>query len=325
MAEPIVPVPIPEPTPTPVPATVPVPNSEPRSSSAIASTEVIASGPSQPATPASASASASPAPSASASPKRKRRRWPVVVIVLGVVLALLVAAFVAADGFAKRYAAGQVRDQIVRVLHLEPNTPVAVDLGSGSILLQAASGVIDEVKIHVDTVTFGEITGSAEIRATKVPLDLTKPLDTLGITVTVSEENVKKLACSLSGTALTSIELTKNVIRVGTDLQLLFLSLPVQVDLLPTATASGIGFEPQSIVLGTNTISVADLQASQFSGLAGDLLKTRVVCVASSLPQALTISDVDVVGKNLVIIVTGDGTALGGPDLATNGSCPAAN
>jgi len=57
------------------------------------------------------------------------------------------------------------------------------------------------------------------------------------------------------------------------------------------------------------------------SALAGQLLASQTFCVAEYLPQALTLTDVDVVGETLVLKINGDGTALGGPEIATMGVC----
>jgi hypothetical protein len=258
-------------------------------------------------------------------PKKKRRRWIGVVIALVVVVILLVVGFFIADAYAKTYAENYVRERIVGVLKLDPAAKVDVDLGSGSVLLQAARGGLDEVKVHVDTITFGDITGEAQITATQVPLDSSKPVDKLDIQVTVSEDNVKKLSGFLSGIDLKSIELTDGLIRIGTEFNVFFINIPVAVDLNPTAKEGGINFDPVTIRLGEDEISVADLRASpEFSSLAGDLLASRDFCVASFLPKALTIDKVQVVGKNLVVGIDGDGTALSDPALSTLGTCPEA-
>ncbi|MCU1412068.1 MAG: hypothetical protein JWR04_2775 [Rhodoglobus sp.] len=258
-------------------------------------------------------------------PKKKRRRWIGVVIALVVVVILLVVGFFIADAYAKTYAENYVRERIVGVLKLDPAAKVDVDLGSGSVLLQAARGGLDEVKVHVDTITFGDITGEAQITATQVPLDSSRPVDKLDIQVTVSEDNVKKLSGFLSGIDLKSIELTDGLIRIGTEFNVFFINIPVAVDLNPTAKEGGINFDPVTIRLGEDEISVADLRASpEFSSLAGDLLASRDFCVAGFLPQALTIDKVQVVGKNLVVGIDGDGTALSDPALSTLGTCPEA-
>lgn len=256
-------------------------------------------------------------------PKRKRRfGW---LIALGIVLVVLVVGFFVADALVKQYAAGLVRERIIQVLGLEPGTPVEVDLGPGSVLLQAVTGSIDRVDVQIDELTFGEVTGAATLTATSVPLDMNQPVETLGIEATLTEENVRKLASFISASELKTIDLQDGVIRVGAEFNVLFIVLPVTVDLVPGAAEGGISFTPETIILGEDEISVQDLRDSpEFSALAGDLLNSRVFCVASYLPQALAVDDVDVVGSSLVVSINGDGTALGDPSLSTFGTCPAA-
>lgn len=282
-----------------------------------ATTEVIAPV-SAPATSEQRTVVIEPAP-------RKKRRWPwVVLIVLVVLVVLLVIAFFVAEKYVREYAENYTREQIVSVLALPEDTPVQVTLGEGSIILQALSGAIREVNVSAQDVTFGQLTGDAEIAATRVPLDGTQPVDTLDISVTIDEENVRTLAGSLSGLELNSIELQEGVIAIGSEFNILnFIVIPVAVDLAPAAEDGAITFDPVTIYLGDDPISVADLRNSpEFSSLAGDLLRTQTVCVADSLPQALTVVDVQVVGSDLVVRVNGDGTALSGPGLSTMGTCP---
>jgi len=256
-------------------------------------------------------------------PKRKRRRWIGVLIGLVVLAILLVVGFFIADAYAKTYAEGYVRERIIETLKLDPTAQVDVDLGTGSVLLQAVRGALDEVNVHVDTITFGEITGEAQIAATGVPLDSAQPLDTLDIRVTVDEDNVKKLSGNFSGIELTSIDLQNDLIRIGSEFKFLFIAIPVAVDLNPTAKDGGINFDPVTILLGDDEISVADLRGNpQFSALAGDLLNSRDFCVASFLPQALTIEKVQIDGTDLIVDIDGDGTALSDPALSTLGTCP---
>ena len=260
-----------------------------------------------------------------AAPKKKKRRRRRLIIVLGIVLALLVVAFVVADGVAKSYAAGYVKAGVIAALKIDPKTPVQVDLGAGSIILQAITGRIDKVTVDATSLSFGDLTGAAHIVATNVPLDSNKPLDTLGITVTITQENVRKLAKIAGGLDIKKLDVGNGVITVGTDLSVLFLTIPVSVDLEPSAKDGAISFEPKSVKLGDKLMAVADLRADrQFAAIAGALLAAQQVCVASSLPSALKIGDVHVVKNSLVVNINGDGTALNGPGLSTYGTCPAA-
>lgn len=258
-------------------------------------------------------------------PPKKKRRPVRTAVILVVVLALLVVAFFVADAIAKQYATAYVKDSIIKVLGVDPKTPVKVDLGGGSILLQAATGGIDKVTVDVASLTFGDLSGAAHIVATNVPLDSSKPLDKLGITVTIGQDNVRKLAKFLSGLDLKQIDVGNGVITIGTEFNVIFFTIPVSVALEPSAKDGGISFDPKTVTLGGNKISVADLRANpQFSALAGDLLKSQQVCVATYLPKALSIDAVKVSGSNLVLSIDGDGTALGGSGLSTYGTCPAA-
>lgn len=255
-------------------------------------------------------------------PPKKRRHlgW---LIALVIVIVVLVVGFFIADAVARQFATGYVRDRIIEVLKLDPETPVDVDLGSGSILLQAATGSLNEIRVHADEITFGEITGAAELVATGVPLDSSRPVDTLGITVTVTEANVRKLASFISASELKSIDLQDGVVRVGAEFNVIFFVIPVSVDLVPSAVEGGISFDPKTIILGEEEISVQDLRDSpEFRALAGELLDSRDFCVASYLPKALSITEVEVVGTDLVVVISGDGTALADPSLATLGTCP---
>lgn len=261
-------------------------------------------------------------------PKTKRRRWPwILAIVLVVFVGLLVAVFFIAEKYVREYAENYARDQIVRVLALPEDTPVTVTLGEGSIILQALSGAIGQVTVSAPGVTFGELTGDARITATEVPLDGSKPVDTLNVTMTIAEEDVRSLAASLSGLELSSIELQDGVIEIGSEFNLFnLIRIPVAVDLAPAAVDGAITFDPVNIYLGEEQISVADLRNTpEFSSLAGDLLRTQTVCVANSLPEALTVVDVQVLGSDLVVKVNGDGTPLSGPGLSTMGVCPPAS
>ena len=263
-------------------------------------------------------------PAETAAPK-KRRRWIGWLIAVTVVIVLAIVGFIVGDTLARQYATDYVRQQVIQVLALPQDTEVDVDLGSGSLILQAMRGSIDEVTVGIDELTVGAITGSARLVATDVPLDGAQPLNTLGIVVTIPQGEVRKLAGNFSGLELKTIDLADGLITIGTEVTILsFLTIPLSIDLAPTASEGSISFDPQVIRAGDDEISVADLRANAlFSSIAGDLLNAQDFCVADSLPQALTITKVAVVGTALVVTLSGDGAALGGPAMSTMGSCTA--
>jgi hypothetical protein len=96
--------------------------------------------------------------------------------------------------------------------------------------------------------------------------------------------------------------------------------IPVGMGIEPSADEGKIVFTPTSIRLGEDNYTAEELRET-FGGFADQLLQQQSFCVAENLPAALTIVDVDVVAKDLIVKVDGDGTALGGPDLSTPGTC----
>ncbi|MGZ0212064.1 MAG: LmeA family phospholipid-binding protein [Actinomycetales bacterium] len=253
-------------------------------------------------------------------PKRRRRLWWVIG---GLVLVILVVGVVLVETVGRSFATELVRDKIVTSLGLDSSEGVAVDLGSGSLLLQALTGGVDVVTVDIDRFEMNGLASSARMVATDVPLDSSKPLDTLTIDVTVPGDQIDQLAGSLSGLALDSIELNGSTIRISTIFELLFVRIPVAVDLLPVAAGDAIAFEPQSVLLGDKQISVADLRENKlFSGLAGSLLASQEFCVATSLPTALTIDSVAVNGSDLTIELSADGIPLDDAQWQQYGVCP---
>jgi LmeA-like phospholipid-binding len=251
--------------------------------------------------------------------KKKRRVWPWIAAL--VVVILLVVGFFVADNAAKAYARDYIKQRIIAVLHLDPKSPVKVDIGTGSVLLQALAGHLDKVDVTASKVTFGALTGAATIHAENVPLDANAKVGKLDITYKVAEKDVSVLAGNLSGAKLDSVTLDQPEIVASTTFDVIFgITVPVGIGLTPSATTGQIVFTPTSLRVGGETFSAKDL-IHQFGSLAENLLKQQSFCVAEFLPRALTVSDVDVVKKELVVKIDGDGAALGGKDISTMGTC----
>ncbi len=254
---------------------------------------------------------------------KKRRRWPFVLGGILLVLAiLLVIAFFVADAYAKDYARQYIKERIVAVLGIEDSSEVQVDIGTGSVLLQALRGELDQIDVTAPQVSFGILHGAATVHAEGVPLDQNAPVDSLDITFAVAEGDVEALAGNLSGLQLESIVLEEPEIVASTTFSFFGFQLPVGMGIEPSADEGQIVFTPTSIRLGDDNYTAEELR-NTFGGFADQLLRQQSFCVAENLPSALTIVDVDVVAKDLIVKVDGAGTALGGPDLSTPGTCAA--
>jgi hypothetical protein len=253
-------------------------------------------------------------------PRRRRRVWP---IVLGVVVILLVIAYFVADAAARTYAQNRIRSELVSALGIPASSDVTVDVGGGSVLLQAATGKLDAIDVSVPKLSFGELVGAATVHATDVPIDEAKPLSRLRLRFAVGEKDVSVLAKNLSGLPLTSVVLTAPDIVAHGDVTVLGASVPVGIGLKPSVSTGDLVFTPTSVQAAGQTFTVEQLTSNKLlGGLAKSLLKQQSFCVAQYLPKALTLTSANVVAKTMVVTISGDGAVLGGSGLRTKGTCP---
>jgi hypothetical protein len=256
-------------------------------------------------------------------PKKKRRRWPWILGGVLVLLAILLTiAFFIADGYAKDYARDYIKQRIVAVLGITDPDQVKVDIGDGSVLLQALAGRLDTVDVDAGIVSFGVLTGAATVHAEGVPLAADAATRELTVRFAVAEKDVGALAGNLSGLTLDSVSLEEPEIVATTTFSFFGFQIPVGMGIEPSAADGQIVFTPTSIRLGDETYTAKELKDS-FGGFADQLLAQQSFCVNENLPAALTIVDVGVQQKDLVVQINGDGVALGGADLSTPGTCAA--
>jgi len=259
-----------------------------------------------------------------APPKKKRRGWIIALIVVAILLLLGFIAFLVGDGWAKDYARDYVRTRVIAVLGLPDDARVDVELGGGSIILQALAGRIDSVDVTVPEATFGALTGAVELHAEGVPLAETSPVDVFRVKFSVDEKDLVAIAGSLSGLTLDSIELEEPEIVVSSAFNVFGIPFPLGMTLEPSAVDGALVFTPTSVTVAQNTFAADDILADPLFGpFARDLLKQQTVCIAANLPQALVITGAEVDGDKLVLGFTADGAALGGPELSTPGVCAA--
>ena len=253
---------------------------------------------------------------------KKKRRWIGWVVALVVLAGVIVAAWIIGDIVARQYAVDYVRDTVRQQFDLPADKEVEVEIGPGSLLAQALFGSIDSVDVAVDELTLGPVTADVAVAMTGVPLSGDAPVKTLRVTAAVAEDELGGLAGSLSGASIDSVTLVDDTIALESEFEILNFTVPVGVRLTPIVEDGQVGFEPQTILVNGAEISVAALNDGPFGGLADSLLASRTFCVSSSLPEALTVTDVEVARSALIVSLEADGAALGGSEFSRMGSCP---
>ncbi len=255
-----------------------------------------------------------------ARPGRRRRRLTTWLVVLVVVIAL----FVAADFAARAYATGYIRQQVATALGLPSDDPVKVDLGPGSVILQAVGGHIGEVRVGVDRLTLGDLSGSAVLTAHDVPLSTTQPVGSLDLRVTVPAATITKAIAHVP--ALSSLHPTATVvgatIRSAGATSLFGIRIPVSAIVKPGVKDGVPTFDVQSLTASGATISAATLD--KYAPALGKLLRSgSSLCIADSLPKAFSLSAVALRHGSLVYTFSAHDVELNPSALSQKGSCPA--
>jgi len=252
---------------------------------------------------------------------RKRHRLRNWLIALVAVVLVIVIAWIVGDLVARDYAKSYVRDQIISTFDLPADQPMDVEIGPGSLILQAIQGSIDSVDVDIPKVALGDIEGDVTLALTGIPLSATEPVDTLRVKLAVDEANVQNLSGYLSDADNITIALQKDEVEIGTTFTIFSLKVPVSVGLVPSAVDGAVAFEPTEFTVNDASVSLADLKSGPLAGVAGGLLSSQTYCIAEYLPMAITLTDVTVTDTDLVLSASGDGAALGGPEMTTLGTC----
>jgi hypothetical protein len=257
--------------------------------------------------------------------RRKRHRGLVALIVIVVILALLVVGFIVGDRYARTYATNYVREKVATAVGLKSTAPVHVSLGSGSIILQAISGSLDDAKVTVDPLTVQGVTGSAKVTATGVPLDSNKPVRTMDVALTVPTKSIQsQLEKSIPQLKQLGAKFSvsgKHIV-VGIKLHVLgFITIPVSASVTPGVAKDGPTFTLDTVTISGQKAS-ADALNRVFPGFLSTLKSGKSICIANFLPKEFTLTGVSLHGSSLTYVFTGDGAKLNDSALSVKGTCP---
>ncbi|MDQ1546584.1 MAG: hypothetical protein QOH69_1488 [Actinomycetota bacterium] len=253
---------------------------------------------------------------------RKKRRGRRALIVLLVIVLVLVAGFFVGDYFAKKYATDYVRDQVASSLGLPSTTPVTVDLGSGSILLQAATGQINDVNIAINPIVLDGLSGSAKLTAHGVPLNQTSPVKTLDIVVVVPTTTVSTAISQVPSLKSLKPKVSisgKHVAVVGT-IYVFGFPQSIGATLTPKVTAGVPGFSIDTASFDGATVTASVLDR-YLPGLTTLLESGTSLCIGDRLPKAFTLTSIAVHGQTIVSTFTGNGVELNAAALSQKGTC----
>jgi hypothetical protein len=251
---------------------------------------------------------------------RRKRRWIGPVVVLTALAALVVTAFLMAEYLVRTTAQGLVAKPVVNALNLKSTDDVAIDFGSGSLILQLVTGSINELTVSASSVPFGSSTAEVSLIATGVPLDTADTVDTMSATATLDKAAVQSLATALSEQPLT-LTLGATTLNLESSLDVAGQPTPVVLEVAPTTADGSMVFRVVSMTVGGEDVSVDAVLSGAYGPAAAGAATPPTLCVAQFLPSGLTIESVSVSPSGLVIEAKGAGIALASNDFTTMGRC----
>jgi hypothetical protein len=253
---------------------------------------------------------------------RKKPRGRRALIVLLVIVVVLVAGFFVGDYFAKKYATAYVRDQVASSLGLPSSTPVTVDLGAGSILLQAATGQINDVNIAIDPIVLDGLSGSARLTAHGVPLNQTSPVKTLDVAVVVPTTTVSTAISQVPSlkSLKPKVSISGQHVAVAGTVYVFGFPQSIGATLTPKVTKGVPGFTIDTATFDGATVT-ASLLDRYLPGLTTLLESGTSLCIANQLPKSFTLTSIAVHGQSIVSTFMGDGVELNAAALSQKGTC----
>jgi hypothetical protein len=256
-----------------------------------------------------------------AEPPPRRKRHPIrsIIIVLVILGVLAVAAYLVGEPLAKSTVETAINVGVAKELSI-PVDQVHSSV-SGPVILQLVHRNLSDVDVTIDSFTAGNITSSVHIDASGVPLDTKKPISKVSFSINLTTDQLKSLLTDGSATSPTTVAYVGDNVRLGTSISVLVASLPVSIDLAPSAANGELVLTPEAITVGTVHYTAAQLAASPLGGVTAGLRAPRTTCVASSLPAELSLKSVQVKDDTLQVTVAGAGVSLS--QLSQKGTCPA--
>ena len=250
---------------------------------------------------------------------RSKHRGRNFVIGLVIVIVLLIAAFFIVDRIVRAYAEGQIKDQVATAFDLPSTDPVSVDLGDGSLILQAASGAISDATITVDPLTVDGVTGAVTMSATNIPLDKSKPIEKLTVDVSIPESSIESKISEVPvvSSLHPKVALDGQNVEITGYFSLFGAKIPVGMTLTPGVKDGEPTIALDSASVRGITVSVDALETyipavSQITGTS--------LCIADALPKPLVLTSLTLTADSAVYTLTGDGASI--DSMSQKGTCP---
>lgn len=245
-------------------------------------------------------------------PRRRRRRWPIVLVALVVLLALLA---VAGEFGARQYADGYVRDRIAEPLGARP-ADVDVDLGDGSLLLQAVTNHLTVVTASTDDAKIAGLDARTRLTARNVTLT---DRQAGAVRVEIAVPNQRALTALVDRSVdVDAVAFRDGRLVVTKKVSVLGRSLDLVETLSVGANGGRVVFTPQRLTVAGAEVDLDGVRRGPLASILSGLTKPQSTCVNESLPAGVSLLSAKVDGSTLRLVAGGIQVNLSG---SGKGSC----
>jgi hypothetical protein len=250
----------------------------------------------------------------------KKPRWRKPLIWVVAILVVLTGLYFTADAILRNYAEGRISSEIQQQL---PKGVAAknldVTISGFSVIAQYLTGSFQKVHLDTPKLEVNGVPAQAEVTATDIPVDFSKPVGHISGELTVSQDSVNKFL-TIPGATSSSVTLGNNTVGYTGNASVLGIPITYKAVVAPSLQSGNtVLLTPLSAKVNA---AGADLDLSQFVGQAlGN--KPFPLCFANYLPQALTVTDLSVRKGSAEASVDANNIVLDEKTFKTEGKCPA--
>jgi hypothetical protein len=248
---------------------------------------------------------------------RRRRVWPWIVAAV-LVVGLVIAGWFAAEWFARDLVTKTIQEQAAAQLSV-PASEVDVEV-PGPMIPQLIAGSLGEVSLAAEDVALGPVSGDLTVLAKDVSIREGGQMSGAEGTVVLDEEQLRTLLADVDGFPAETVGIDGEYVTFSTELQVLGIGIPVGASLTPTAVDGAIVLTPAAVQLGGAEIPADELR-DRFGGLADIVLRDWSICIADDVPQAFTLTGIEVAEGEVTASFDVRGNVLSDPAQLENGSC----
>ena len=248
-------------------------------------------------------------------PPRTKRRW-VIALVVSVVVILALA--VAGEFLARAIVPGIIIDKVRSAAKLSPETPVDVTI-DGLLLPQLVGGSLNDLTLTADDVTIRSLSAQrVEVEAKDVAFSGEMAGATAHATLT--QEQVRALIPKTQ-IPIENLTLGEGTATAETSVQVFGVNIAITLTVVPAVVDGDLTFTPEKATIGGVEVKAEDL-TSRFGDLAADIVKPWPVCLRSSIPSGVTLTEVTLTQGTLIATARVDGAIAVDSTLQQPGTCP---